>query len=249
MTTDGNDLTQIIDQAQHDIDVEQGVVDTTSEESQVQALQSQLAGQTDQIRQLTSMVNASRGHTDRALNAIRGGVDQAVEEKIASLGEKARQAQLLETINEDQRPIFQSMMERLDKIDNKPQAQEVGEQAPIDSDTQAQWKQVYTMVEQMGINPQDNRINYQLLVDQSVATPEQRQGNFMQNLTQILGSNNSQQPQSVGRSPSTNPPVESMSPSTSTAFRNSEDIRDAYIAGKITTDVYHERMRAIGEDI
>jgi hypothetical protein len=102
----------------------------------------------------------------------------------------------------------------------------------------------------MGINPQDNRINYQLLVDQSVATPEQRQGNFMQNLRNIISTSQvPQQSQAVSRSPSTNPPVESMSPSTSTAFRNSDDIRDAYIAGKITTDVYHERMRAIGEDI
>ena len=60
MTTDNNDVTQIIDQAQQEIDAEQGIVETTSELSQVQALQSQLAAQTEQVRQLTSMVNASR---------------------------------------------------------------------------------------------------------------------------------------------------------------------------------------------
>ena len=250
MTTDNNDVTQIIDQAQQEIDAEQGIVETTSELSQVQALQSKVAEQHEQVRQLTSMVNASRGHTDRALNAIRGDFDKAVEDKINMMGERARQEQLLESIDEDQRPFFQHMMDRLDKVDNTSQTQSGQEQVITDSDTQSQWQQVYTMVQQMGINPQDPRVNYQLLVDTSVATPEQRQGNFMQNLTQILSSTTSpQQSQPVAQNTSANPPVESMSPSSTTALRNADDIRDAYIAGTITTDVYHEKMGAIGENV
>ena len=250
MTTDNNDVTQIIDQAQQEIDAEQGIVETTSELSQVQALQSQLAAQTEQVRQLTSMVNASRGHTDRALNAIRGDFDKAVEDKINQMGERARQQQLLESIDEEQRPFFQHMMDRLDKVDNTSQTQSGQEQVITDSDTQSQWQQVYTMVQQMGINPQDPRVNYQLLVDPSVATPEQRQGNFMQNLTQILNSNTgSQQSQPTTQNTNTNPPVESMSPSSATALRNADDIRDAYISGTITTDEYRDRMGAIGENV
>ena len=250
MTTDNNDVTQIIDQAQQEIDAEQGIVETTSELSQVQALQSKVAEQHEQVRQLTSMVNASRGHTDRALNAIRGDFDKAVEDKINMMGERARQEQLLESIDEEQRPFFQHMMDRLDKVDNTSQTQSGQEQVITDSDTQSQWQQVYTMVQQMGINPQDPRVNYQLLVDTSVATPEQRQGNFMQNLTQILSSTTSpQQSQPVAQNTSANPPVESMSPSSTTALRNADDIRDAYIAGTITTDVYHEKMGAIGENV
>ena len=250
MTTDNNDVTQIIDQAQQEIDAEQGIVETTSELSQVQALQSKVAEQHEQVRQLTSMVNASRGHTDRALNAIRGDFDKAVEDKINMMGERARQEQLLESIDEDQRPFFQHMMDRLDKVDNTSQTQSGQEQVITDSDTQSQWQQVYTMVQQMGINPQDPRVNYQLLVDTSVATPEQRQGNFMQNLTQILSSTTSpQQSQPVAQNTSANPPVESMSPSSTTALINADDIRDAYIAGTITTDVYHEKMGAIGENV
>ena len=250
MTTDNNDVTQIIDQAQQEIDAEQGIVETTSELSQVQALQSKIAEQTEQVRQLASMVNASRGHTDRALNAIRGDFDKAVEDKINMMGERARQEQLLESIDEDQRPFFQHMMDRLDKVDNTSQTQSGQEQVITDSDTQSQWQQVYTMVQQMGINPQDPRVNYQLLVDTSVATPEQRQGNFMQNLTQILSSTTSpQQSQPVAQNTSANPPVESMSPSSTTALRNADDIRSAYISGTITTDDYREKMGAIGENV
>ena len=250
MTTDNNDLTQIIDQAQQELDAEQGAVETPSEQSYVQQLQDQLAQQNQKMNELSNMVNASRGHTDRALNAIRGDFDKAVEDKIAQIGDRARQSQLLETIDEEQRPFFEHMLERLNKVDDKTQTQSTQEQAPVTSETQAQWQQVYTMVQQMGINPQDPRVNYQLLVDAAVATPEQRQGNFMQNLSQILTANtNSQQSQPNTVNASANPPVEPMSPSSTTALRNADDIRDAYIAGTITTDVYHEKMGAIGENV
>ena len=99
MTTDSNDVTQAIDQAQQELDAEQGIVETPSELSQVQALQEQLAQQTQQIKELSGMVNASRGHVDRSLNAIRNDsatdIGRIVDERLASMNDKLQQQQLL----------------------------------------------------------------------------------------------------------------------------------------------------------
>ena len=61
------------------------------------------------------------------------------------------------------------------------------------------------------------------------------------------GSQSQAKSQPAQQNPSANPPIESMSPSSTTALRNSDDLRDAYISGRIELDVYHEKMRAIGE--
>ena len=257
MTTDNNDVTQMIDQAQQELDAEQGIVETPSEVSQVQMLQEQLASTNQQIKELSGMINASRGHVDRSLNAIRNDsgqlVAQAIDQRLAFMNDRMQQQQLLENLDDDQRGVFQHVLNKLDRVEASTHIQQnpQQQQAPPPPDgAQDPWLDIYNMVSDMGLDRTDSRIQYTLLLDESVE-PRQRQANFFQNLMGVRDTGNQGQAQSqpAQQKSSANPPVESMSPSSTTALRNADDIRDAYIAGRITTDVYHEKMGAIGENV
>ena len=253
MTTDSNDVTQAIDQAQQELDAEQGIVETTSEVSQVQALQEQLAQQNQQIKELSGMVNASRGHVDRSLNAIRNDsatdIGRIVDERLASMNDKLQQQQLLENLDESQRGVFEHVLNKLDKVEASTYVQQPVQQPPQNGG-QDPWLDIYNMVSDMGLDRTDPRIQYALLIDESVE-PRQRQANFFQNLMSVrdTGSQGQAQSQPAQQTSNANPPVESMSPSSATALRNADDIRDAYISGTITTDEYRDRMGAIGENV
>ena len=259
MTTDNNDITQMIDQAQQELDAEQGIVETTSDVSQVQALQDQLASTNQQIKELSGMVHASRGHVDRALNSIRQdttldrtAVETILDERLSLVNDRMRQEQLLEGLTEDQRPIFEHLLNKLDGFEKgnvSESAPQQSQQEPSQGGSDA-WQDIYDMVSDMGINQADPRIQYRLLLDETI-TPRQSQSNFLTHLMTMRDGNpeNQMQSQPTNRATGQNPPVESMSPSSTTALRNADDIRDAYIAGTITTDVYHEKMGAIGENV
>ena len=254
MTTDNE-----IDQAQQGLDAEQGIVSEINEDSQISSLQQKLDQQDRQIKELSGMVNSNRGHVDRALNSIRqettvdrNAVEKILDDRLASVNSQMQQEQMLEGLNEEQRPIFEHMLNKLEVFEKSSVSQTVA-QLPIEEPPKGSsdpWQDIYDMVIDMGLNQLDSRIQYRLLLDESVE-PRQRQSNFLNNIMSVrdAGVQSNVQPQAAQQQPSANPPVESMSPSSSTAFRTSGDIRDAYISGKITTDVFHERMRAIGEDI
>ena len=259
MTTDNNDVTQMIDQAQQELDVEQGIVETTSEVSQIQALQEQLAQQSQQLKEMSGMINSNRGHVDRALNSIRQdttvdrtAIETILDEKLALANERIQQEQMLEGLNEDQRPIFEHLLNKFNTFETG-KSTEPSPQVPTEGEPQGTpdpWQDIYDMVSDMGLNQSDSRIQYRLLLDESV-TPRQRQTNFLNNLMTVrdTGSGNQVQSQAANRATGQNPPVESMSPSSTTALRNADDIRAAYISGTITTDDYRDRMGAIGENV
>ena len=255
MTTDNNDVTQMIDQAQQELDAEQGIVETTSEVSQVQALQEQLAQQNQQIKELSGMVNASRGHVDRSLNAIRNdsgdAIARAIDQRLAFMNDRMQQQQLLENLDDDQRGVFQHVLNKLDRVEASTYVQQNPQQQPPPQDGgQDPWLDIYNMVSDMGLDRTDPRIQYTLLLDEAVE-PRQRQANFFQNLMGVRdnGSQGQAQSQPAQQTSNANPPVESMSPCSATALRNADDILDAYISGTITTDENRDRMGAIGENV
>ena len=222
--------------------------------AQVQAL---LEGQKDEFQK---QLDATRSHADRAVNAVRrdyeSSVGQKVDDKLNALQQEQGKLNWWNSLDDEDQQKFAPIMQQLEELEKAktPQTAEQG-QTPENTNNDTQWQQVYNIVRNFGLDPQDQGIQYAILSDPNM-TPQPRQDAFLQNLGTVVrgGGGSGQQPQQSGQQPppvqqnGVNPPIEQGGQATGT-LRTPDDVRDAFITGAISTDQYRERMNALGQPI
>jgi len=94
----------------------------------------------------------------------------------------------------------------------------------------------------MGVNPADKRIDYTILVNENI-TAQERQKQFLANIGSVASSGAVvEQPVAPAQAQT---PQRSVGPS-GNGFRNSEDLMDAFITGKVDTTKYRELAPKFG---
>ena len=257
MTTEQNNLDNVIDEVQAELDIEQGLSTRTEDTLSMAQVQALLEGQKDEFQK---QLDATRSHADRAVNAVRrdyeSSVGQKVDDKLNALQQEQGKLNWWNSLDDEDQQKFAPIMQQLEELEKAktPQTAEQG-QTPENTNNDTQWQQVYNIVRNFGLDPQDQGIQYAILSDPNM-TPQQRQDAFLQNLGTVVrgGGGSGQQPQQSGQQPppvqqnGVNPPIEQGGQATGT-LRTPDDVRDAFITGAISTDQYRERMNALGQPI
>ena len=101
------------------------------------------------------------------------------------------------------------------------------------------WGEVHDFVTNYGIDPNDNRIDYTILVNENI-TAKERQKQFLANLRTVASSAPVATPaaQAATQAPAQTP-QRSAGP-VGTGYRNAEDLMDALISGKVDANKYRE---------
>jgi hypothetical protein len=257
MTTEQNNLDNVIDEVQAELDVEQGLSTSTEDTLSIAQVQALMEGQKDEFQK---QLDATRSHADRAVNAVRrdyeSSVGQKVDDRLNAIQQEQGRLNWWNALDDEDQQKFAPIMQQLEELEKaqSPQTPEQ-EQAPENPNTDAQWQQVYHIVRSFGLDPQNQGIQYAVLSDPNM-TPQQRQDAFLQNLGTVVrgGGGSGQQPQQSGQQPppvqqnGVNPPIEQGGQATG-SLRTPDDVRDAFITGTISTDQYRERMNALGQPI
>ena len=257
MTTEQNNLDNVIDEVQAELDVEQGLSTSTEDTLSIAQVQALMEGQKDEFQK---QLDATRSHADRAVNAVRrdyeSSVGQKVDDRLNAIQQEQGRLNWWNALDDEDQQKFAPIMQQLEELEKaqSPQTPEQ-EQAPENPNTDAQWQQVYHIVRSFGLDPQNQGIQYAVLSDPNM-TPQQRQDAFLQNLGTVVrgGGGSGQQPQQSGQQPppvqqnGVNPPIEQGGQATG-SLRTPDDVRDAFITGALSTDQYRERMNALGQPI
>ena len=205
-------------QEQQQLDDQQGVGDQSpqlTEEKVRQMLN-------DQFQSLRREVSGLQSGWDRGLNAIRGDMRKEMEDRLGDLQNQAGRAAFLNSMDDpEERRKFEYILQNQDnQIQSYNNVQPQMEQTPqqtqqVPNQQQANTvEQIYQYVEARGVRRDDSRVNYNILMDQSL-TPVQRQQAFYDSVDAARPQNptTSQQQPSQGtaqRPPSNtvNPPVD-----------------------------------------
>ena len=161
------------------------------------------------------------------------------------------QNRILENFDDpDQRVLWQQYFEAQTNI--AAPVQQVVEQ-PVQQQVESQqtdkWAEVQQFVVNYGVDPTDSRIDYSVLIDQTI-TDSDRQKKFLANLKSVLRetitSPIAEQPGLPVQQQSANStPQRSVGPA-GTGYRNSEDLMDAFITGKVDATKYRELAPKFG---
>lgn len=206
-------------------------------QQQAQAYEHRIATQESQLRGLMSK-------QDNALNAIRGWT----KDQLGGLETRIGRDRFLESLDEDQRRTVDVILGEMDRRMPPPEEAPITTPVQDASTVEEQWAQVYTLVESMGLNRSDPRIQYAALTDSALA-PEQRRSQFMQSLTAAVRT--APAPTPTPAAPVANPPIDRGASGAGNAGRlqTVDSLMDLHIQGGITTEQYKERMAAIGHPV
>lgn len=199
------------------------------------------------INENQSMKNHLSGlesRIDKQANAYRmemqNQAEAAARKQAADL-----QSRILENFDDpDQRVLWQQYFDTQNSVPAAPVAYQEPTYQPAQPQQVDQWAEVQSFVSQMGIDPADKRIDYTILVNQNI-TAQERQKQFLANLGSVASSS------AVA---ATTPPVvqaQAQTPQRSvgpagTGYRNSEDLMDAFITGKVDATKYRELAPKFG---
>ena len=245
VTTEENIISDVITADQSELDRQQAA-DPVSQVLTV-----------EQVQAMINSANANQGTLAAEVRGLQGKLDRntaevgKLEENIISklTGRIARE-QYLGSLDEEDRRKFEPILDANEALQAKVDAMAAPTEAVApaqQADTQAQWAYVHQNVRDHGINPNDKRIDYNILMNASM-TNTQRQQAFYSNLTNIVKADAQLQPasQPQQQQPATaNPPVETGARSSESNPRE-EDLRDRYITGQLTTEQYKEEMTRNG---
>lgn len=233
---------------QQQLDEQQGQVPSpqTATADDIAALQQTISVQARQIQGL-------QGKVDSGINAVAHRQEQAIKRGFEDIKQQMYGQSLLNQVPEEHREWMGPIMETFQK-QNQPTPEPLAPESQPMNDPQSDWQQVFRLVEDAGVNPQDPRIMqaYPLLTSG-------QQGVFMSKLTQIVredaakgGSTGGQAQTQASRQTqaqrTVNPPIES-SPSSSRGLNNADDLRNAFIEEKLDFAEYQKRMSALGESV
>lgn len=237
-----------IDAQQEAMDVEQGAEGTEPQFvplSQFQEMQQKLE------RVLATQEQQGR-HNQGLESRIDKGINQATRQaaEAAAMAAKLEREQTVTSLlskveDPDQREIFQQILAISAPPESAvPTAVEPAQPTPAQ---QNQWDGIFHMVRSLGVDPNDNRLDYQVLVDTTL--PEQtRQDRFFASIRTAQTPTDptppaQQAPPRTGQTPPRSPGA------TGTGYRTADDVRGAYIEERIDKDEYRKRMAVFGESV
>jgi hypothetical protein len=241
-------MTQEIDevtQEQDRLDAEQGI-DAEITAAPVTAEQVAAIVQA-QLRPLMSEVRGVQSMSDKAADAIRRDLTTAIDQKFGDLQSNMGRQSYLASLDERERELVKPL---LDEMDRRVPAQGPAPTEPAPAQQQGtaeQWEQVYQLVDTAGLQRNDPRIRYEVLVDTSL-TPQQQQAQFLRS---VYGApvTTTAAPRTAPAAPMTdqtaNPPVENGNVGVG-AITSLDSLQDALIGGRITTDQFREQAAAKG---
>jgi hypothetical protein len=242
----GEDMTQEPDevtQAQNQLDVEQGI---ESGASALPVTAEQVAEIVrTQLRPIESQIRGVQSINDKAADAIRRDVTAEMEQRFGSLQSEMGRAKYMDSLDEREREVIKPLLDELDRRSSTPQVNEPEPAVAQQSGSPDQWEQVYRLVDNFGLQRNDPRVKYDVLVDASL-TPEQREAQFLGSLREALVQPAPTAQTTQVRTPqaTANPPVETSSGAAAAGAMTSMDsLRDALLEGRVSRDEYKEQAQ------
>ena len=269
MTTSNDDIMEVpagqptdsISQDQNTLDQEQdtATVGTPVTMENMQAFFSQ------QLQPLQAQVYGLHNKVDTGLNAVRRDVSQEAKRLVENVTDGLSREKLLQDLDDDQRPIFEAMLQRIDDrtiplSNNQPVQPIQQQQIPQDA-----WEQVYRYVEDWGVNPNAPALQatYQVLADTTLTEQQKyrvlNESIFQARMAQSQGQAGGQQPSGSAQPvPSNgqgtvNPPVERSGGLSQNPLRTQDQVIEAFLSGHLNSAEdpdgsieYQKRIAALG---
>ena len=247
-------VSNIIDEVQSEIDNDlEGASSSDAQfNDQVQrAIDAQMPNVINQVRQeFQSQISGQQSLTDKGLNAIRRDSDQRIaqlESQLRGYEDRDRQQQYLNSLDMSQREVAEPLLQEMAHRDqaNAQQLQQMQQYMVQNQSVQQQQpevpqsyqQEIREVVQNMGVDPNDQNVNYAVLQDYS-KTQEQRSQIFLQSVTQaaILRDREGNQGQSGTQTPATQPdpqaqtpPMENSRQGNNGSHNNMDELLDWYL--------------------
>ena len=247
-------VSNIIDEVQSEIDND--LEGASSSDAQVtdqvqRAIDAQMPNVINQVRQeFQSQISGQQSLTDKGLNAIRRDSDQRIaqlESQLRGYEDRDRQQQYLNSLDMSQREVAEPLLQEMAHRDqaNAQQLQQMQQYMVQNQSVQQQQpevpqsyqQEIREVVQNMGVDPNDQNINYAVLQDYS-KTQKQRSQIFLQSVTQsaILRDREGNQGQSGTQTPATQPdpqaqtpPMENSRQGNNGSHNNMDELLDWYL--------------------
>ena len=249
-----------VTQDQQSLDQEQGENAATPQyvtSEQYQAMQNEIAQVKQQNQKLESESRGLQGLVDNGLNAIRRDTQKWAEDQFTGIRSEMGRQQYLDNLDEEQKEVVAPLLNELDELRKQqrvePQAA-VQQQQVQSGQANQQWEQVYQFVESMGVNRNDPNLRYSALDPTNSLNPEQRSAQFAESIGNAIRAKGGtppkqpspQQPQVQTQKPTTvSPPVDQPSGKAAPSYKNLDDVRSAYIEGKIEKAEYQSMVQKL----
>ena len=248
-----NNQNDEVTQDQQSLDEEQGEVAATPQ----YVTPDQLTNIQNELQQLRSENRGLQGLVDNGLNAIRRDTQTWAEQQFSGMRNEMDKKAYLENLDEEQRAVVTPLLNEMEELRKQnvqpaqPQPSQTQQQAAPDQ-AQQQWEQIYKFVESMGVDRNDPNLRYSALDPTNSLTPEQRSAQFAEsvgNAVRAKGGTPPQQPspqQPQTQKPATvSPPVDQPSGKAAPSYKNLDDVRSAYIEGKIEKAEYKSMVQKL----
>ena len=242
-----------VTQDQQSMDEEQGEIPATPQ----YATSDQLTNIQNKIQQLESENRGLQGLVDNGLNAIRRDTQSWAEQQFSGMRNEMDKKAYLENLDEEQRAVVTPLLNEMEELRKQnvqqaqPQTSPTQQQAAPDQ-AQQQWEQIYKFVESMGLDRNDPNLRYSALDPTNSLTPEQRSAQFAEsvgNAVRTKGGTPPQQPSpqqpQVQKPATVSPPVDQPSGKAAPSYKNLDDVRSAYIEGKIEKAEYQSMVQKL----
>jgi hypothetical protein len=241
----GEDMTQPTDEVTQDqdrLDAEQGI-EAETQAGPLTAEQVTAIVQA-QLRPLMSDIRGVQSINDKAADAMRRDLTTAIEQKFGDLQSDMGRQSYLNSLDERERELVKPLLDEMDRRNPAPASAPVEPAAPQQAGTADQWEAVYTLVDNAGLQRNDPRIKYEVLVDASL-TPAQQQAQFLRSVYGGAAVPAQRTTVPVPQDQTVNPPVETGNVGVG-AITSLDSLQDALIGGHITTDQFREQAAAKG---
>ena len=225
--------------------LDQGMTEEATEPQYVTREQFDLM--VDNHRQVANENQSMRNHLsglesriDKQANAFRTQMQEQAE---AAARKQAQELQnrILDNFDDpDQRVLWQQYFDTQNSIaaPAPPSVPDEPASRPPQQASGNDWAEVQDFVTDFGIDPNDNRIDYTILVNQNI-TAKERQKQFLANLRSVRSSDPGVDSQKSTQQTPAQTPQRSAGP-VGTGYRNAEDLMDALISGKVDANKYRE---------
>ena len=242
-----------VTQDQQSLDEEQGEIPATPQ----YATSDQLTNIHNELQQLRSENRGLQGLVDNGLNAIRRDTQTWAEQQFSGMRNEMDKKAYLENLDEEQRAVVTPLLNEMEELRKQsvqqaqPQTSPTQQQVTPDQ-AQQQWEQIYKFVESMGVDRNDPNLRYSALDPTNSLTPEQRSAQFAEsvgNAVRAKGGTPPQQPSpqqpQVQKPATVSPPVDQPSGKAAPSYKNLDDVRSAYIEGKIEKAEYQSMVQKL----
>ena len=250
-------LNNEVTQDQQSLDKEQGEIPATPQ----YATSDQLTNIQNQLQQLESKNRGLQGLVDNGLNAIRRDTQTWAEQQFSGMRNEMDKKALLENLDEEQMAVVTPLLNEMEELRKQnvqqaqPQTSPTQQQAAPDQ-AQQQWEQIYKFVESMGLDRNDPNLLYSALDPTNSLTSEQRSAQFAESIgnakevaVRAKGGTPPQQPSpqqpQVQKPATVSPPVDQPGGKAAPSYKNLDDVRSAYIEGKIEKAEYQSMVQKL----